>query len=238
MATGMPRRNGVIGFAMAPAVVQAVKAAPQASPQRNGIIEFTMRSSFPKPSVPTEQQQQQNFVTIRSAQEIADIAAENLLPTAKRMRNNGTNFSPMNFSSAASKPPASGGLFSNASSNPPTGGLFGGPTANSQPQQSGGLFGNLQKPAQPSSGGLFGNTQQASQPTSGGLFGNTQQQQQQQQSQPQQSNSLFGGAQAQNQPQNQAAGGLFGNLGGQQNKPATPSLLYVHLIKGSSVYLL
>ena len=100
------------------------------------------------------------------------------------------------------------------------------PPATSQPQQSGGLFGNLQKPAQQRTGGLFGSSTTHSQPQqSSSLFGGALGQPNQNQPQPQQSISLFGGALGQpNQNQSQQSGGLFGNLG-QQQKPATPSLL-------------
>ncbi|KAF2816193.1 uncharacterized protein BDZ99DRAFT_542490 [Mytilinidion resinicola] len=106
-------------------------------------------------------------------------------------------------STNASQPQQTGGLFGQATSQPQSGGLFG-QSATAQPQQSGGLFGNLQKPAQQQTGSLFGQSTAQSQP------------------QQQQAGSLLGGnlgQQNQNQPQ---SGGLFGNLG--QQKPATPSL--------------
>ncbi|OCL09773.1 hypothetical protein AOQ84DRAFT_290588 [Glonium stellatum] len=116
-------------------------------------------------------------------------------------------------------------------------GLFGTSTNTSQPQQTGGLFGqSTSQPQQPAqqSGGLFSQTTASQPQQSGGLFGNLQKPAQQQtgslfggsttQSQPQQSSSLFGGTLGQqNQNQSQQSGGLFGNLG-QQQKPATPSL--------------
>ncbi|RAR09638.1 nucleoporin nup49 protein [Stemphylium lycopersici] len=118
------------------------------------------------------------------------------------------------------------------------GGLFGNNAAQaqqgSQPQNTGGLFGSLNKPATtaPASGGLFGSsTAQSSQPQSGGLFGgalggNTQNQTQ---STPQ-SGGLFGGAQSKpslfgSSTQQTTAPSLFGNnTSTQQNQTSTPSL--------------
>ncbi|EUC28140.1 hypothetical protein COCCADRAFT_109938 [Bipolaris zeicola 26-R-13] len=118
------------------------------------------------------------------------------------------------------------------------GGLFGSNASTQQtpqqPQQSGSLFGNLNKPATtaPASAGLFGaSTAQPSQPQSGGLFGgalggNTQNQAQSNT----QSSGLFGGAQskpslfgASTQPTTTPS--LFGNnTTNQQNQTSTPSL--------------
>ncbi|KAI0355398.1 hypothetical protein OH77DRAFT_1479956 [Trametes cingulata] len=105
----------------------------------------------------------------------------------------------------------------------PSGGLFGG----------GGLFGNTQQQQnnqqqQPAAGGLFGNTQPAQQQTGGlfgggggGLFGNTQQQPGQQGTQPQQSQSTFGGglfgAPKPATTNTQPTGGLFGGGFGTTN---------------------
>jgi hypothetical protein len=118
-----------------------------------------------------------------------------------------TNFSGNNASSTpASQPQSSGGLFGSTPAQPAqSGSLFGGQPAQSSQPQSGGLFGNMNKPATPApaTGGLFGSsTAQSSQPASGGLFGGAL------------------GASTQTQPQTGAApsGGLFG--GGQQAKPS------------------
>jgi len=126
--------------------------------------------------------------------------------------------------------PAATSLFSgNTQTNAGSGGLFGnsfgGSQTQTQPQQTGGLFGNLGNTSQQKPGGLFGT--QSQQQTGGGLFGaslGTQQQggglfggsannnqQQQQQQQPQ--NSLFGGG-----------GSLFGATA-QQSQQQTPQSL-------------
>ncbi|KGB75147.2 hypothetical protein CNBG_0985 [Cryptococcus deuterogattii R265] len=129
------------------------------------------------------------------------------------------------------------------------GGLFGSTTQQQQPQAGGGLFGSTagtvgtagtstgglfgqQNQIQPKpAGGLFGSTAAAPAPApatgGGGLFGSTVQQPQQQQpqgglfgstTQPAQTGGLFGST-AQ-QTQQQQGGGLFGNLGQSQAKPA------------------
>ncbi|KAK5121722.1 hypothetical protein LTR85_004597 [Meristemomyces frigidus] len=93
------------------------------------------------------------------------------------------------------------------------GGLFGASTQTSQPQQSGGLFGNTQTSQPQQGGGLFGSTLggQTSQPQQqSSLFGNTTTQL------PQQQSSLFGNTTTQ-QPQQQS-GGLFGNTNTQQQQ--------------------
>ncbi|ORY02047.1 hypothetical protein BCR34DRAFT_88919 [Clohesyomyces aquaticus] len=136
------------------------------------------------------------------------------------------------FGTSSSQPPAAGGLFG-STSQPQTGGLFSSGPA-SQPPQSASLFGGgqqqqqqqqQQQASQPASGGLFGNLNKPAQTGTGSsLFGASTTA-----AQPQQSGGLFGGgmganAQAQNQNQNQnqnqaQSGALFGaSLG--QPKPS------------------
>ncbi|OAG10247.1 uncharacterized protein CC84DRAFT_475690 [Paraphaeosphaeria sporulosa] len=152
----------------------------------------------------------------------------------------------------SSQPPQSAGLFGSLNKPqqpaPTAGGLFGASTQQPQPQQGSSLFGgalganaNTQNQTQPAqTGGLFGNFGQsqnqnqakpslfgastAQQNTGSSLFGNAQQQQNQtstpslfgnlQQNQTQQSNTLFGGMNS----QNNTLGGLgqSSNLGGSQ----------------------
>ncbi|KAH7175687.1 nuclear protein 96-domain-containing protein [Dactylonectria macrodidyma] len=108
----------------------------------------------------------------------------------------------------------SGGLFGNQQK--PTGtNLFGSTTTNTAP--TGGLFGNAQQPntgafgtstnTANTGGGLFGNK-----PAGGGLFGNTGTTQNT-------GTSLFGGLGSNNQNQQAAGTGLFGNSTNQQQKP-------------------
>lgn len=123
-----------------------------------------------------------------------------------------------------------GGLFGNstAQTQPSGGGLFGGLGQNnqSQPQQTGSLFGSSTQQNQPQqNGGLFGSSTQQSQPQqTGGLFG-----QSTQQNQPQQTGGLFGQSIQQNQSQ-QTGGGLFGNL----NKPQQPTGEYLSKLSSSN----
>ncbi|KAL5441273.1 hypothetical protein PMIN07_004316 [Paraphaeosphaeria minitans] len=111
-------------------------------------------------------------------------------------------------STAASQPQQTGGLFGAPSQQPPQ-------AQPSQPPQSAGLFGSLNKPQQPAA---------ATTTTTGGLFGASTQQ-----SQPQQGSALFGGAlgantNIQNHTQPAQTGGLFGNLGQNQDQnQANPS---------------
>jgi nuclear pore complex protein Nup98-Nup96 len=124
----------------------------------------------------------------------------------------------------AAQPAAGGGLFGNKPAGT-SGGLFGNNTTAQTGTTSGGLFGNLggnTQTQQPAQGGLFGGLGQSSQakpslfgnsaPAGGGLFGNQPAQQQQgglfgastNQQQPQQGmlgNSLLGGSQGQQMPQ-------------------------------------
>ncbi|KAI1741739.1 nuclear protein 96-domain-containing protein [Xylaria scruposa] len=122
-----------------------------------------------------------------------------------------------------------GGLFGNANSGSTAGGsLFGntgqpatnafgntssfGSAQNPQQQQSGGLFGNAQKPA---GTGLFGNTS-TNTGTSGGLFGNTANNTSgfgQLNTTQTGGGGLFGG----NKPATGSTGGLFGSAGATQN---------------------
>ncbi|KAL2354395.1 hypothetical protein BJ546DRAFT_911244 [Cryomyces antarcticus] len=162
--------------------------------------------------------------------------------------NTGSGSSLFGNTANTSQPAQTGGLFGGASTSQPQqgGGLFGssmnqqqqgsglfGATTN-QPQQSGGIFGGAASQPQQGSG-PFGSSTINQQGT--GLFGSSTQQ-----SQPQQSGSVFGGAlgQNQNQGQQQQSGGLFSNLGNQnqgqqqgsglfgnvgaQNRPATSSV--------------
>ncbi|KZM26825.1 Glutathionyl-hydroquinone reductase [Ascochyta rabiei] len=130
---------------------------------------------------------------------------------------------------AASQPQSSGGLFGSTAAQPAhSGSLFGAsaqPAQSSQPASaSGGLFGNMNKPATPApaTGGLFASsTAHSSQPPSGTLFGGslgagTQ-------PQPQPKPSLFPGSTTQ-QPNSTPS--LFGtNSNTQQNQSTTtPSL--------------
>ncbi|KAH6842829.1 nuclear protein 96-domain-containing protein [Chaetomium sp. MPI-CAGE-AT-0009] len=124
----------------------------------------------------------------------------------------------------AAQPAAGGGLFGNKPAGT-SGGLFGSNTTAQTGTTGGGLFGNLggnTQTQQPAQGGLFGGLGQGSQakpslfgnsaPAGGGLFGNQPAQQQQgglfgastNQQQPQQGmlgNSLLGGSQGQQMPQ-------------------------------------
>ncbi|KAI0836326.1 nuclear protein 96-domain-containing protein [Hypoxylon sp. FL0890] len=107
-----------------------------------------------------------------------------------------------------------GGLFGNTNTTPQTnttgGGMFGGLGQTNQnqqqPQQGSSLFGSLgqtqQKP-------LFGSTTQS---TGGGLFGN--------QNNQQQGSSIFGSSTAQQQPQNNTMGSLFGSSQANQTAPS------------------
>ncbi|TKA76618.1 hypothetical protein B0A49_02866 [Cryomyces minteri] len=136
---------------------------------------------------------------------------------------------------STSQPHQGGGPFGSSTNQQQQGsGLFGATT--NQPQQNGGIFGAAASNPQQGSG-LFGSSTSNQQGT--GLFGSSTQQ-----SQPQQSGGLFGGALGQNQnqgqQQQQQSGGLFSNLGNQnqgqqqgsglfgnvgaQNKPATSSV--------------
>ncbi|KIR68796.1 hypothetical protein I314_01221 [Cryptococcus bacillisporus CA1873] len=124
------------------------------------------------------------------------------------------------------QPQAGGGLFGSTvgtagTVGTSTGGLFG-QQNQTQPKPAGGLFGSTAVPA-PGGGGLFGSTlqqpQQAQQQQQQqGLFGST--------TQPAQTGGLFGSTAQQQQPQQQQqqqqqqGGGLFGNLGQSQAKPA------------------
>ncbi|KAL4243379.1 hypothetical protein ABKN59_010860 [Abortiporus biennis] len=104
-----------------------------------------------------------------------------------------------------------GGLFGNTNTQPTqTGGLFGSTTNAGQTGTGGGLFGGQQQQQQPAAGtGLFGSTNTQQPATGGGLFGNTQQTQQTQQPA---GGGLFGSTT--NQPAQQtgtSTGGLFGS---------------------------
>ncbi|CAI6342084.1 unnamed protein product [Periconia digitata] len=114
------------------------------------------------------------------------------------------------FGSTTPQPPPSTGLFSNlnkpaAPSAPAAGGgLFGSSTAQTQPQQTGSLFGGAL--------GAGANTQAQTQPSqSGGLFGGSQAPKA----------ALFGGAASTAQQSNAP---LFGNSNTQQNQASTQSL--------------
>ncbi|KAF2180038.1 hypothetical protein K469DRAFT_673262 [Zopfia rhizophila CBS 207.26] len=157
---------------------------------------------------------------------------------------------------ASAQPQTTGGLFGSTSQSQ-TGGLFGGapaPVASQPPQSgtsslfggqhasqpaSGGLFGNLNKPAITGTGSnLFGASTAQSQPQSGGLFGgalggnNQNQNQNQNQTQNQttsQSGGLFGQQQkpslfGSSTQQTTSAPSLFGNTNAAQNQTSTPSL--------------
>ncbi|KJE03462.1 hypothetical protein I311_02762 [Cryptococcus gattii NT-10] len=122
------------------------------------------------------------------------------------------------------QPQAGGGLFGSTAGTggtvgTSTGGLFG-----QQPKPAGGLFGSTAGPAPGGGGGLFGSTlqqpqqQPQQQQQQQGLFGST--------TQPAQTGGLFGSTaqqpqqQQQQQQLQQQGGGLFGNLGQSQAKPA------------------
>ncbi|MCJ1254361.1 hypothetical protein MMC24_002176 [Lignoscripta atroalba] len=122
-------------------------------------------------------------------------------------------FGSLNTNTSTSQPQPSGGVFGNTGGNTQqSGGIFGSSTQ-SQPQQSGGLFGSSTQSQPQQTGGVFGSSTQA------------QPQQQQgsglfgslgQTSQPQQGSGVFGSSSAQQQPQQQG-GGLFGGFGTSTN---------------------
>ncbi|KAI9693521.1 MAG: hypothetical protein M1820_009209 [Bogoriella megaspora] len=162
------------------------------------------------------------------------------------------------FGSATSQPQQAGTMFGSSAAQPQQGGgLFGSNTGNQQQntslsgstpfssntgsQAAGGLFGNQQNQNQNQnqnqSGGLFANLgKQTAPPQNNSLFGTSNTFGSQQQSQPQQATSLFGGLgqqqqQQQQQNQTQPARSLFGGstLGqpqNQQQQPQAPSTAF------------